>query len=68
MDSPEIAVPPVAKVYHRYCPAAAPVAERVILDPPHEELPVVAGAAGGVLMVAITAVRVLSQVPLLMAA
>jgi hypothetical protein len=56
-----MAVPPVDVVYHRYCPAVPPAATSVALDGPHADVPVV---VGGVLMVAITAVRILSQVPL----
>ena len=62
-----MAVPPVGTVYHRYCPAAPPAAESVTAPVPQRAALVVVGAAGIVLMVAVTAVRVLSQVPLLMA-
>ena len=34
--SPEIAVPPVAAVYQRYCPFAPPKTESVTLPVPHE--------------------------------
>ena len=64
---PAIAVPPVGRVYQRYCPAAPPAAVSIRLAAVHDALPVVVGAAGGVLMVAITAVQILSHVPLLMA-
>jgi hypothetical protein len=64
--SPVIDVPPVDAVYHRYCPAEPPVALSVMAAEPHEEFPVVLGAVGMVLMVAVTDVLVLSQVPLLM--
>ena len=66
--SPEIAVPPVASVYHLYWPAAPPAATSVNETGPHKELPDTVGALGGMLTVAITGVRVLSQVPLLILA
>jgi len=61
-----IAVPPVATVYHRYCPLVPPDALRIIVDGEQPDAPVVMGAVGTGLMVAITEVRVLSQLPLLM--
>ena len=64
---PAMAVPPVVTVYQRYCPVVPPEADSVRLAVVQEELPVVEGADGGVLMVAVTAVRVLSHVPLLIA-
>lgn len=65
--SPAIAVPPVGTVYQRYCPAAPPEAFNVTEPFPHLLAPVVAGAAGIVLIVAVTIVLTLSQMPLLMA-
>ena len=44
--SPEMAVPPVATVYHRYCPLVPPDAVSVSAALPHEVLLVVVGAAG----------------------
>ena len=61
--SPIKAVPPVATSYQRYCPFTAPDAVRVTKPAPHDEPPVAVGAEGGVLIVAITEVLVLSQVP-----
>ena len=60
-------VPPVDTAYQRYCPAVPPEADKVRLAVVQEKFPVTEGAAGAVLMVAVTAVRVLSHVPLLMA-
>ena len=54
-------------VYHRYCPFIPPDAVRITTPVPHDELPDVVGAVGGVFIVAATEVRVLSHVPLLMA-
>ena len=65
---PAMAVPFVATVYQRYCPLVAPVAVRVSAAGPQDALPDTPGAVGSVLMMAVTAVRVLSHVPLLMAA
>ena len=62
-----MAVPPVGTVYHLYCPAVPPAAESVTVPVPHRLFPVVVGEVGIGLMVAITIVRALSQVPLLMA-
>ena len=62
-----MAVPFVATVYQRYCPFVPPEAVSVRLAGVHDALPVVVGAVGGVLIVAVTAVRVLWQVPLLTA-
>ncbi len=62
---PAMAVPPVATVYHRYCPGVPPAAVRVIELVPQEELLVVVGAMGNVRMLAVTALRVPSQPPLL---
>ncbi|MBN8651008.1 MAG: hypothetical protein J0L67_06260 [Cytophagales bacterium] len=64
---PAMAVPPVASVYHLYCPAAPPAAVSVTLAARHDSAPVVVGALGGILIVAVTVVRVPSQNPLLMA-
>ena len=64
---PAMAVPPVDTVYQRYCPAVPPEADKVRLAVVQEKFPVTEGAAGAVLMVAVTAVRVPSHVPLLMA-
>ena len=63
---PVMAVPPEATVYHRYWPFVPPAAVSVRVAALHEEAPVVVGALGGVLIVPVTAVRVLSHVPLLM--
>ena len=62
-----MAVPPVGTVYQRYCPAAPPAAESVTVPVPHRAPPVVVGAVGSVLIVAVTGVRALSQVPLFIA-
>ena len=64
--SPAIAVPPEETVYHRYCPLAPPAAFNVTEPLPHWLAPEVVGAVGSVLMVAVTAVRELSHIPLLM--
>ena len=64
---PAMAVPPVGTVYQRYCPAAPPAAESVTVPLPHRAALVVVGAVGIVFMVAVTAVRVLSQMPLFIA-
>jgi hypothetical protein len=61
---PAIAVPPDATVYHRYWPAAPPLAESVTVPVPHRAAAVVVGAAGIELMVAVTGERVPSQNPL----
>jgi hypothetical protein len=61
---PAIAVPPVETVYHRYCPALPPEALSMTAEEPHAEAPVVEGAAGMVLIVAMTEVLALSQNPL----
>ena len=68
MVCPAIAVPFVATVYQRYCPLVAPMAVRDRVAGPQDEFPDVLGAVGDVLIVAVTGVRVLSHVPLLMAA
>ena len=62
-----MAVPPIGSVYQRYWPAEAPVAVSVTLEFPQADAPVVPGGPGIVLMVAVTMVRLLSQVPLFMA-
>ena len=61
-----MAVPPVATLYHLYCPAIPPAALSVRLAAAQDEFPVVVGAVGNVLTVAMTADRGPSQVPLLM--
>jgi hypothetical protein len=59
---PAMAVPPDATVYQRYCPFVPPDAFRVTEAlGKHALAPVVVGAAGNELMVAVTDVRVLSQ-------
>ena len=63
--SPAIDDPPDDTVYHRYCPADPPEALNVNAALPHDEFPVVVGDVGMVLIVATTAVRELSQTPLL---
>ena len=65
--SPAKAVPPEATVYHLYCPFVPPIALKVTLPGKHDSPPVVVGAVGNVLMVAVTGVRALSQVPLFIA-
>lgn len=60
-------VPPDATVYQRYSPAEPPEAERAAIPLPQREVPVVVGAVGTELTVAVTSVLMLSQVPLLMA-
>ena len=62
---PAIGVPPDDTVYHRYCAAEPPEALSVIAADPQEALPVVPGADGIVLIVAVTEVLAPSQVPLL---
>lgn len=59
-----IAVPPVGTVYQRYCPLVPPVALSVAVDGLQTVAPVVVGADGRGFMVAVTAVLMLSQVPL----
>lgn len=61
-----MAVPPVATLYHLYCPATPPAALNVRLAAMQDELPVVVGAEGIVLIVATTALRAPSHEPLLM--
>ena len=65
--SPGMAMPPVGNVYHLYCPFVPPETETVTAAVPHE-LPLTGrvGAVGMGLMVAVTGVRVLSHVPVLM--
>ena len=63
--SPAIGDPPEETVYHLYCPADPPDALNVNAALPQDELPVVDGAEGMVLVVAVTAVLELSQIPLL---
>ena len=62
--SPGIGDPPDETVYHRYCPADPPEADNVSEALPQDELPVVDGADGIVLIVAVTADLALSQIPL----
>lgn len=65
--SPGMAVPPVGKVYHRYCPLVPPETETVTVPAPHE-LPLIGdeGTGGIELIVAVTLVRVaLSHPPML---
>lgn len=64
--SPTIAVPPVATVYHRYCPLLPPDALKIIDDGPQAAADVAVGAVGNGMMVAVTEVRAPSQVPLSM--
>ena len=64
--SPAIAVPPEETEYHRYCPLVPPAAFNVTEPFPHWLAPEVVGASGSVLIVAVTAVRELSQLPELM--
>ena len=59
---PVIAVPPVATVYHLYCPLVPPDADSVITEFEQPEAPVVVGALGMLLTIAATATRLLSQV------
>ena len=65
--SPEIAVPPVDAVYHRYCPLVPPLAESTTVVPLQPIAPVNVGGVGMAATVAVTAVRVLSH-PVLIAA
>ena len=67
--SPGMGVPPFSAVYQRYCPFVPPETETVTVPAPHE-LPLTGrvGAVGMGLVVAVTCVRVLSHVPLLIAA
>ena len=64
---PLIAVPPVGTVYQRYRPLAPPEALSVAVDGLQTVAPVVAGADGKGFMVAVTAVLVLSHVPVFIA-
>jgi hypothetical protein len=59
---PFMSTPPA--VYQRYCPLDPPEAVNVTADVPHAEFPVAPGAAGNVLIVAVTAALVLSQLDL----
>jgi len=61
-----IAVPPVATVYHLYCPLVPPEALSVREATPHDDAPVIEGEAGSAVMVAATATRALSQDPIKM--
>ena len=63
--SPANAVPPVAAVYQRYWPIVPPAAPIVIAVDAHPAPGVAVGETGKGLIVAVTAVRALSQVPLL---
>ena len=60
-------MPPVGTVYHRYWPAVAPAAFSVTVPVPQRAAAVTVGVPGIVLMVATTAVRVLSHSVLLTA-
>jgi hypothetical protein len=64
LGCPATAVPPVATVYQRYCPALPPDAVKVSVPLPQMLAPVAVGAVGKLLIVAMTGVRALSQVPL----
>ena len=61
--SPEIAVPPVTILYHRYCPLIPPAADNVNTAGIHEFASVVVGGDGNGITVAVTIVRALSQLP-----
>ncbi len=65
--SPEMAAPPDGVVYHRYNPGDPPDADNVTGDDEQLLAPVVVGALGGILIVAVTLVLVLSHVLLLIA-
>lgn len=65
--SPASAVPPEATSYHRYCPLVPPAASSVAVPGPQLDPALMDGAFGRVRIVAFTSVRLLSQVPLLMA-
>ena len=67
LTAPDIAAPPDETIYQRYCPLVPPDAVRVTTLVPHDELPVVVGAVGGVFIVATAEVRTPSHIPLLMA-
>ena len=58
-----MAVPPVATVYHLYCPFVPPAAVNVKVFPAQALTPVVVGGVV-VVKVAVTCVRTLSHVPL----
>ena len=49
LTSPPIAVPPVAAMYHRYCPLVPPEALSVILAGGQALPPVVVGNVGSIL-------------------
>ena len=51
---PAMAVPPVATVYHRYCPAVPPAPLSVRLAATQEAFPVVVGVVGFALTVIVT--------------
>ena len=61
------ALPPVADAYHLYCPFVPPDAVSVTAVEAQPLAPVAVGLDGGVFIVAITTVRVLSQLPLFIA-
>jgi len=63
---PGIPVPPVAAVYQMYCPFVPPDAVNVTEEFIQPAALVVVGAEGRGLIVAVTGVRVLSHVPLVM--
>lgn len=54
-------VPPLAAVYHLYCPFVPPLATIEMLVPLQPLLLIALGAAGGVLTIASICVRLLSQ-------
>ena len=58
--------PPVATVYQRYWPLLPPLAESVALAAEHNTMLATVGGVTVGLIVAVTAVLVLSHVPLLM--
>ena len=60
--------PPLEVVYHRYCPLLPPVAfSNTAEEGAHEDPLIPTGGEGNKFIVAVTNVRVLSQVPLLTA-
>ena len=61
---PASEVSPIAVVYHRYCPAVPPVADKVTEVDGQPVAAIAVGAVGTLFICAITLVRVLSQ-PLL---
>ena len=61
--SPVMEIPPVAALYHRYCPTDPPDADKITEEDTQPVAAVVTGAIGGVLIVAITDERTLSHMP-----